>query len=98
MAGTEINNPAIPFISPDEQRKRFDFQYSQAFSLTAAGTAGADQQINIKTLSDSWFVMQTIMSSESVAGSLHAMRMRDDGTGKIWQSDYVSTILCSGVA
>lgn len=78
-------------LTPDEQRRRQDFEYSQAFSLAApAGTAG---QITIKTEADTYFVCQQMMAASTAQ---FWARIRDDGSGQIWQSDYVNNLSCFG--
>jgi hypothetical protein len=71
---------------------RYDFLYSQAFSIAAGnGTAS----ISIKTLANNWFMLQTI---QAVSTGLFRARMRDDGTGEIWQSDFVTNVNFAGLA
>jgi len=78
-------------LSPDEMRRRIPFLYSQSFSLGA----NASGQISIKSEQDSYFIVQSMVSSST--GNFQA-RMRDDGSGKIWQSDYVQNVNVFGTA
>ena len=81
----------IMTLTPEEQRRRYDFEYSQAFTLAAA--SGSASQAQIKTEADSYFVCTTMMAD---ATAPFMARMRDDGSGQIWQSDFVSSLNCFG--
>lgn len=61
--------------------KRYDFLYSQSIAVAANGRTTQE----IKTNQDSFYVVQSLMA-EAVNGRQYKVRLSDDGSGIIWQS------------
>ncbi len=88
-AHLNTRRPSFPGITPEMARMRFEFSYSQTYSLAAS----ANDKISISTMSDSWFVVQAIVADND--GDLN-IQFNDTGSGAFWSSAAIDLQLVAG--